>query len=78
MNNTKPEIPDTVYYFEDWNNGLGRKYIITPDFSKPIMGTDKDGKEVVTGYMDKRTEVPRKVSPPIPVEISTTNNLHTT
>ena len=53
------EIPDTVYYYEDWNNGLGKKYIITPDFTKPITGTDSNGREVITGYFDKRTEVPR-------------------
>ena len=53
------EIPDTVYYFEDWNNGLGKKYVLTTDYSKPIFGTDKDGKEVIIGYLDKRTEVPR-------------------
>ena len=57
MNGT--EIPDTVYFFEDWNNGLGRKYIITPDFSKPITAEGSDGKEFITGYLDKRTEVPR-------------------
>lgn len=53
------EIPETVYYFEDWNNGLGKKYILTTDFTKPIHGTDSDGKEVIIGYLDKRTEVPR-------------------
>jgi len=56
---TQQAIPDTVYYFEDYNNGLGKKYILSTDFSKPILGMDSDGKEVITGYQDKRTEVPR-------------------
>jgi len=50
-----PEIPDTVYWFEDWNGGLGKKYIITPDFTKPI----HDGLGAIIGYEDLRTEVPR-------------------
>jgi hypothetical protein len=64
---TTQEIPDTVYYFEDWNNGLGKKYIITTDFTRPIPNPNYEkganpntaGYDEFRGYEDKRTEAPR-------------------
>jgi hypothetical protein len=64
---TENDISDTVYYFEDWNGGLGKKYILTTDFTKPIPNPSyEEGANPVSsaydkirGYEDLRTEVPR-------------------
>ncbi len=62
------EIPDTVFYFEDWNDGLGRKYIIMSDFTKPIPNPNYNEKDTdphssaydkFRGYEEIRKEVPR-------------------
>ena len=50
-------ITEDIYYFEDWNNGLGKKYLVTRGPSIPVKD---DGK--VVGYTDAPeilTEVPR-------------------
>jgi hypothetical protein len=53
------DIPETIYYFEDWNNGLGKKYIVNRGPSIPVM----DSKGKVVGYEnapETLIEVPRK------------------
>jgi len=48
----------TIYYFENWNNGLGKKYIVTRGPSIPIK--DEHGKTVVyNNAPEKLTEAPR-------------------
>jgi hypothetical protein len=51
-------ITDDIFYFQDWNNGLGKKYLVTRGPSTPVL--NDEGK--ITGYMDapeKFTEVNR-------------------
>jgi hypothetical protein len=57
-NNTQQQITDAIYFFEEWNHGLGKKYLVTRGPSIPVV--DDDGK--INGYNnapEKLTAVPR-------------------
>lgn len=67
---TRPRLimtyDDSIYYFEDYNGGMGKKYLITRGPSIPV--TDEKGNVILDGigrpkaYIDgpeKMTEVPR-------------------
>lgn len=44
MKTQTKEIPETIFYFEDWNGGLGKKYIVQRGPCLPVK--DKEGNVV--------------------------------
>jgi hypothetical protein len=56
MNN----ITEDIYYFEDFNGGLGKKYLVTRGPSTPVIN-DKGKIISYTDAPEKLIEVPRKI-----------------
>jgi len=66
MHTTQHTVSESIFYFEDWNGGLGKKYLVTRGPSIPVTDEkgnvilDSDGRpQAYNNAPEQLTEVPR-------------------